>query len=174
MCFPCCQHNHPVPVCLWRTHRFIHGTLFIWQESRSKGWTGLRELFPRRQELITPDNISPALMVWDLYLEEIEPDLGSLHLYAFLLSFKASWANFPGLNCSNSLPLADTISMAFSCLWFAFVNTLNYNREMSPNRANLLILQHFISNFSLIVFNRLLKNTTAVECGLSLNFNRGK
>lgn len=129
MCFPCCQHNHPVPVCLWRTHRFIHGTLFIWQESRSKGWTGLRELFPRRQELITPNNISPALMVWDLYLEEIEPDLGSLHLYAFQLRFKASLANFPGLNWSNSLPLADTTSMAFSHLWFAFVNTLNYNKK---------------------------------------------
>ena len=87
------------------------------------------KLFPRRQELITPDNISPALMVWDLYLEEIEPDLGNLHLYAFQLRFKASWANFPGLNCSNSQPLADTISMAFSCLWFAFVNTLNYNKK---------------------------------------------
>lgn len=103
------------------------------------------KLFPRRQELITPDNISPALMVWDLYLEEIEPDLGSLHLYAFQLRFKASLANFPGLNCSNSLPLADTISMAFSCLWFAFVNTLNYNKKkMLPNQTNLLILLHFL------------------------------
>ena len=124
------------------------------------------KLFPRRQELITPDNISPALMVWDLYLEEIEPDLGNLHLYAFQLRFKASLANFPGLNCSNSLPLADTISMAFSCLWFAFVNTLNYNRKTLLNPANLLILLHFLTNFSLIVFNRLLKSTTAVECGL--------
>ena len=124
------------------------------------------KLFPRRQELITPDNISPALMVWDLYLEEIEPDLGSLHLYAFQLRFKASLANFPGLNCSNSLPLADTISMAFSCLWFAFVNTLNYNRKKIPlNQANLLIYYIF-SKFFLIVFNRLLKSTTAVEFGL--------
>ena len=53
------------------------------------------KLFSRRQELITPDNISPAQMVWDLYLEEIEPDLGSLPLYAFLLRFKSSLANFP-------------------------------------------------------------------------------
>lgn len=125
------------------------------------------KLFPRRQELITQDNIFPALMVWDLYLEEIEPDLGSLHLYAFQLRFKASLANFPGLNCSNSLSLADTISMAFSCLWFAFVNALNYNRKKIPlNQANLLILLHFFSIFFLIVFNRLLKSTTAVEFGL--------
>ena len=123
------------------------------------------KLFPRRQELITPDNISPVLMVRDLYLEEIEPYLGSLHLYAFQLRFKASLANFPRLNCSNSLPLADTISMAFSCLWFAFVNTLNYNKKSYKNQAYLLILYIF-SKFFLIVFNRLLKSTTAVEFGL--------
>ena len=87
------------------------------------------KLFSRRQELITPDNISPELMVWVLYLEEIEPDLWSLHLYAFQLRFKASLENFPRLNCSNSLPLADTVSMVFFCLWFAFVNTLNYNKK---------------------------------------------
>ena len=111
------------------------------------------KLFPRRQELITPDNISPVLMVWDLYLEEIEPYLGSLHLYAFQLRFKASLANFPGLNWSNSLPLADTICMAFSCLWFAFVNTLNYNRKKIPlNQANLLILLHFLSIFFLSLY----------------------
>lgn len=105
------------------------------------------KLFPRRQELITQDNISPAQMVWGLYLEEIEPDLGSLHLYAFLLSFKASWANFSGLNCSNSLPLADTISMAFSCLWFAFVNTLNYNKK---NAAKIELIYWFYYIFSQI------------------------
>ena len=106
------------------------------------------KLFPRRQELITLDNISPALMVWDLYLEEIEPDLGSLHLYAFLLRFKASLANFPGLNCSNSLPLADTICKVFSCLWFAFVNTLNYNKKnATKNQVNLLILYIFSQFF---------------------------
>ena len=110
------------------------------------------KLFPRRQELITPDNISPALMVWDLYLEEIEPDLGSLHLYAFQLRFKDSLANFPGLNWSNSLPLADTISMAFSCLWFAFVNTLNYNKKTLLNQTNLLILLHFLSIFFLSLY----------------------
>ena len=109
------------------------------------------KLFPRRQELITPDNISPEQMVWDLYLEEIEPDLGSLHLYAFQLSFKASWANFPGLKCSNSLPLADTISMRFpvydSLLLTPWIIT---EKKMPPNQANLLILLHFISNFSLM------------------------
>ena len=124
------------------------------------------KLFPRRQELITPDNIFPALMVWDLYLEEIEPDLGSLHLYAFQLRFKASLANFPGLNWSNSLPLADTISMAFSCLWFAFVNTLNYNKKKCYQIKLIYWFYYIFSKFFLIVFNRLLKSTTAVEFGL--------
>ena len=113
------------------------------------------KLFPRRQELITPDNISPVLMVWDLYLEEIEPYLGSLHLYAFQLRFKASLANFPGLNWSNSLPLADTISMAFSCLWFAFVNTLNYNRKKYHQIKLIYWFYYIFSKFFLIVFNRL-------------------
>ena len=124
------------------------------------------KLFPRRQELITPDNIFPALMVWDLYLEEIEPDLGSLHLYAFQLRFKASLANFPGLNCSSSLPLADTISMAFSCLWFAFVNTLNYNKKKCYQIKLIYWFYYIFSKYFLIIFNRLLKSTTAVEFGL--------
>lgn len=102
------------------------------------------KLFPRRQELITPDNISPALMVWDLYLEEIEPDLGSLHLYAFQLRFKASLANFPVLNCSNSQPLAIQNAWRFPVYDSLLLTPWIITKKMLPNQANLLILQHFI------------------------------